>query len=223
MQHRAVSWKPLSRGLAVMLLALPFAVPAAAAVKELANDSFSGIGSIACQLGFLEGESGAVRLTADPGDYPYRVEKVRMLICPSGSSGTVILRLYEDNTGTVNPGLQLFEEIFQVTGSDDAFNEVDLSSYEIVIASGSVRVEIEWMQNSSPNGPGLANDTDGYVPNVNYIFASPPGAWFYANQLGVLGDWIVRMEIETNVGGPDPIFADGFESGDTYWWSVTTP
>ena len=206
----------LCGSLFVIVLALPGEVDAA--IKELSNDSFSGMGSITCQIGFVEGESGAVKLTADPGDYPYQVKKIRMLICPASTSGFVILRIYEDNTGTVLPGPLLYEEIVQVTGSDDALNEVDLSLSGIIIPSGSVRVELEWFQNSPP---GLANDLDGFVPNVNYIYADPPGAWFYANQLGVMGDWIIRMEIENDA--ETPIFADGFESGDTTAWSSVTP
>ena len=140
-----------------------------------------------------------------------------MLVCPSSTSGFVILRIYEDNTGTVLPGALIYEEIVQVSGADDALNELDLSLQAIVITSGSVRVELEWFQ-SSP--PGIANDLDGFVPNVNYIFATP-GGWLYANQLLMLGDWIIRMEIET--GAQPPIFVDGFESGDTTEWSAVSP
>jgi hypothetical protein len=191
--------------------------PSTAAIKELANDSFIGIGSVACQIGFVEGESAAARLTADPGDYPYLVRKVRMLICPASTSGFVILKIYEDNTGTVLPGPLIYEEIVQVTGSDDALNEVDLSLAGIIIPSGSVRVELEWFQDSPP---GVANDLDGIVTNANYIFAVP-GGWFYASQLGVTGDWIIRLEIETDA--ETPIFADDFETGNTTAWSVTAP
>jgi hypothetical protein len=85
-----------------------------------------------------------------------------------------------------------------------------------------VRVELEWMQGSPP---GLAGDTDWFVSNVNYIYAylDPPGVWqwVYADTLGVFGDWIVRLEIDT--GADDLIFADGFESGDTTRWSATSP
>lgn len=216
MTHRYRLGVPLS----VLTMALGLLLGGSAseaAIKELANDSFVGVGSVACQIGFLEGESAAVKLTADPGDYPYQIRKARMLICPASTSGFVILRIYEDNTGTVLPGPLLYEEIVQVTGSDAALNEVDLTLAAIVIPSGSVRVELEWFQ-SSP--PGLANDLDGFVPNANYIFAVP-GGWFYANQLGVLGDWIIRLEIETDA--ETPIFADDFETGGTTLWSVTSP
>ncbi|MCU0304382.1 MAG: hypothetical protein MUC56_10035 [Thermoanaerobaculales bacterium] len=199
-------------------LVLPLAgAPSEAAIKELANDNFPGVGSVACQIGFVEGESAAAKLTADLGDYPYQIRKARMLICPASTSGFVILRIYEDNTGTVLPGPLLYEEIVQVTGSDAALNEVDLTLAGIVVPSGSVRVELEWFQDSPP---GVAADIDGYFANVNYIFAVP-GGWFYANQLGVLGDWIIRLEIETDA--ETPIFVDDFETGNTAAWSVTSP
>jgi len=206
--------------LLVIVLALSGEVEAA--IKELANDSFSGTGSITCQIGFVAGESGAAKLTADPGDYPYQVLKIRMLVCPASTSGTVILRISEDNTGTVLPGPTIYEEIVQITGSDEAFNELDLSLNNIIITSGSVRVELNWYDEPPP--PGLANDLDGIVPNVNYIYAEiSPGVyqWFYAEQLGVPGDWIIRLEIDTSA--ETPIFVDGFESGDTTAWSIVTP
>ena len=217
MQQRTRQWQVWRRVSLAMILTLTMAAPAGAIVKELSNDSFSGIGSVTCQVGFDEGESAAVKLTADPADYPYQVLNVRMHICPASTSGFIILRLYEDNTGTVLPGLLLYEEIVQVTGSDDALNEVDLLANNIIVASGSVRVELEWFQDSPP---GVSNDLDGFVPNANYIYAVP-GIWFYADQLGVLGDWIIRMEIETDA--ETPIFADGFETGNTIAWSDTTP
>jgi hypothetical protein len=208
-------------GLLVGLI-LVGAAPARAAVKELANDSFTGTGTVHCQLGFVETESAAVKLTADPGDYPYQILKARMLICPASTTGFVSFRIYEDNTGTVLPGPLLYEEIVQVFGSDDALNELDLSANNIIITGGSVRIELEWMQNP---GPAIANDADWYVSNVNYIYAwiDPPGIyqWFYAEDLGVTGDWIIRLEIET--GADDLIFADGFESGDTTQWSSASP
>jgi hypothetical protein len=194
------------------------AASAPAAVKELANDSFTAPGSVTCQIGFAEGESGAAKLTAEPGDYPYRITKARFFVCPAATSGFVVLRISEDNSGTALPGAVLYEEIVQVTGSDDSLNEVDLSAAGLVISEGSVRLEVEFFQ-SAP--PGLAHDTDGYVPGVNFIYAIPPGAWYYANVLGVVGDWIIRLEIDTEV--ETPIFADGFEDGTTDAWAVVAP
>jgi hypothetical protein len=46
-------------------------------------------------------------------------------------------------------------------------------------------------------------------------------AWYFAEQLGVSGDWILRVVIDANEAAP--LFADGFESGDTNAWSATVP
>lgn len=192
-----------------------------ATIKELSNDGFDGLGSVTCQVGFAAGEVAAAKLTAQPGDYPYQIRKIRMFVCPASTSGFVVLRLSEDNSGTVAPGPILYEEVVSVTGSDAALNEVDLTTSNIIVSGGSVRVELEWFQNGPP---GVANDSDGIVPNVNYVYADLGGGlyqWFFAEQLGVPGDWIVRMEIET--AASDEIFADGFESGDTIAWSATVP
>jgi len=35
--------------------------------------------------------------------------------------------------------------------------------------------------------------------------------------LNVTGDWILRLEIETNVAG-DSVFTDNFERGDSSCW-----
>jgi len=164
MQQRTRQWQVWRRVSLAMILTLTMAAPVGAIVKELSNDSFSGIGSVTCQVGFLEGESAAVKLTADSGDYPYQILKVRMHICPASTAGHVTLRISEDNTGTVLPGPIIYEEIVQVTGSDDALNEVDLSANNIFVDSGSVRVELEWFQDSPP---GVSNDLDGFVPNAN--------------------------------------------------------
>jgi hypothetical protein len=42
-----------------------------------------------------------------------------------------------------------------------------------------------------------------------------------ADTLGVNGDWILRVVIDANEAAP--VFADGFESGDTGVWTVTVP
>jgi len=220
MVRPAGQWFTWLRWCGGLLVVLGAAAPAAATIKELSNDSFTGAGSVTCVLGFAESESVAAKLTADPGDYPYEIKKVRMLICPEPTSGFVILRIYEDNSGTVVPGPLLYEEIVQVTASDIALNEVDLSLQGIVISSGSVRVELAWYQ-AAPPGPGLSRDNDGFTPNVNYIYVNPPGTWVYADDAGVLGDWIIRMEIEASA--ETPIFADGFESDDTSEWTSTVP
>jgi len=97
-------------------------------------------------------------------------------------------------------------------------NDVDLSTLGIVIDSASVRVGVEFFPFPSP--PGLATDLEGPVPQTNFVFAiDPPGPniWYFAENLVLTGDWIIRLVIETD--SENAIFTDGFESGDTSAWS----
>jgi hypothetical protein len=43
------------------------------------------------------------------------------------------------------------------------------------------------------------------------------GGWWFAEDLGVTGDWILRIGIETNVTG-DRVFSDNFERGNQSCW-----
>lgn len=48
-----------------------------------------------------------------------------------------------------------------------------------------------------------------------------PGPVLWEGIVQVTGDWIIRLEIETGVGGP--IFAGGFEDGTSGAWSAVAP
>jgi hypothetical protein len=196
--------------------------PAAAVEKTLQNDSFSGTGSVICVTGqsFGEGEIAAARFTPAAGDYPFELLRILILACPNGAQADLVVKVWEDNGSSLDPGDLRYEEIFTLYGSDVALNEIDLSPFDIFFSEGSVRVGIEYLFGAAPTG--LATDIDGHVsPQPNFIYAIPPAAWMPADSLGVNGDWIVRVVIDAN--DAPPIFADGFESGDTSSWSATVP
>lgn len=191
-------------------------VSAHAGTKVLQNDGFNGFGSVACQLGAVEGEILAARLSADPGDYPFTIQKIEALVCPAGRTGYFIVSVWADDGVSLQPGTLLFSEIYQMTGADLSLNSIDLSAQNIVITSGKVRVGFELFQNP---GPTLATDTDGTISaGANFIYVHP--IWYYSENLGLFSDWIIRMEIQTPDG---EIFTDGFESGDTSTWSEVEP
>jgi hypothetical protein len=192
--------------------------PGFAVEKTLQNDSFSGTGSVTCQTGFIQGEIAAARFAALPSDYPFRIEKVQVLVCPGSTQNDFVLKVWQDDGVSRDPGVLLHEEIYTLFGSDSALNEVDLALENIVINADSVRIGFEYFFSGPP--PGFANDLGGHVvPQPNFIYAvSPIIRWFYADEVGVDGDWILRLVIETEVA--PPIFSDGFESGDTSAWST---
>ena len=210
----------LATGALVAMSFLP--TPLDAVEKTLQNDSFTGVGNLWCETGFVIEEIGAARFTAEPGDYPFTVERIQVLLCPDGPPVDLVVKVWNDDGSSVNPGTLLWEEIVTFTPSTSFLNEVDLSLDDITISSGSVRVGIEFFFAGSP--PGLArDDLDGITPQTNFIYATGPvpEGWYFAEQFEVSGDWILRVVIDAN--SSPPLFADGFESGDTGAWSATVP
>jgi hypothetical protein len=187
--------------------------------KTLQNDSFSGTGDLVCIPGFAVGEIGAARFSPQPEDYPFIIKKVQLILCPDGPPVDLVLNIWHDDGTSVNPGTSLFAEFVTFTPSTTLLNEVDLTIDDIVVHSGEVRVGIEFFNFGSP--PGLARDLDGINLETNFVFAVPPAQWIFAENLGVTGDWIIRLVIEAN--DAPPIFTDGFESGDTDGWSNRIP
>lgn len=214
-------WPPhaAARATSIIVVATLLCAPVGAVEKTLQNDSFTGVGDLMCIPGFAVEEIGAARFTAEPSDYPFTVERVQVLLCPDGPPVDLVVKIWNDDGSSVAPGTLLWDEIVNFTPSTAFLNEVDLSLDDITISSGSVRVGIEFFFAGSP--PGLARDLDGITPQANFVYAIPPGAWYFSEQLGVTGDWILRVVIDANAA--PPLFEDGFESGDTGAWSATVP
>jgi hypothetical protein len=203
-------------GVAVMVLMLG-AAPCSGAEIILQNDGFVPPGELVCIPGFDVGEIGAARFEATPQDYPFTLERIQVIICPDGPAANLVVKVWQDDGSSVAPGDLLHEDIYTLTPSSVYFNEIDISDQNIVVASGWVRVGIEFFFFPSP--PGLARDMDGITGGVNFVYALP-GIWYYSEQLGVEGDWIIRLVVDSS--SPMP-FVDGFESGDTSAWSSTVP
>jgi hypothetical protein len=196
--------------------------PVSAERKLLQNDSFTGTATFSQLASFAEQEYAAASFTADPADYPFRIEKVQALVLGQldGTIAMVSVTVWEED-GTAAPGTVIHTSTygFQVESSSTAINELDLSCENIVIDGGTVRVGIRWEYIGDPiNEPiGIAFDQDGIVALTNSLYAvSPFTGWWWADTLGVAGDWIIRLEIETDIAGS--IFGDGFERGDARCW-----
>jgi hypothetical protein len=174
--------------LALTSLALSLASSASAADITLQNDSFVDGASAGFQGGFAAGEIGAVRLHP-PDATPRLLKKVRFLFGGAAGTRDITLRIYDDAALTTNPGAQLFSGGYQVTASDTAMQEIDLSGQGIMI-SGPFRVGIEFTVGGAPS---IARDDDGTITaNRNFIYA---GFWAQSNFFGLTGDWIVRAVV----------------------------
>jgi len=205
----------------VVILALTCVVnaPVSAERKIIQNDSFTDSGILTGYAAFAQQEYVAATFTVDPADYPFRIEKVQTLALAllPGTIAMVSVTVWED-TGTTDPGMVLHTSTygFQLESSTTALNELDLSCENIVITSGSVRVGLRWEYVGDQIG--IAYDLDGITLLTNTVFSSPLGGWWLAEDLAVAGDWILRLEIETDIAGT--LFADGFERGDSSCWQA---
>jgi hypothetical protein len=157
--------------------------------STLLNDGFSGAGA-AFQGGFVSGEEAAV--TLGPVDRSFKVTKVRLLFGGTAGVRTVTLRIYAD-AGTASPGTLLHSADFQITASDSAFQELDLSGANVTLPAGRVRVSLRF---TADGLPCVARDGDGTITaGRNWIETG--GTWSDASSLGVTGDWIIRAEVVT--------------------------
>jgi len=206
-------------GVVVIAAGLSWSPIALSVEKILQNDSFTGAGQVACQVGSEEGEILAARFTPDPGDHPFTVEKIQVLICPDGIPGAFTMTVWQDDGVSLLPVDVLYQDFFPMTGSDIFLNEVDLSAENIVIDSGTIRVGFDLFQDPDPS---LATEPPGQpiTPAMNFVFV-PPNSWFYLEQFGAAGDWIIRVVVDANE--QPPVFVDGFESGDAGAWSDVLP
>jgi len=202
----------------VLVILIACGLPVSAERKILQNDSFTGTATFTHLATFADQEYAAAVFTADPADYPFRIEKVQALILAPlpGTIALVSVTVWED-IGTLAPGAVLSNSTYgyQVESSETAVNELVLSCENVVISDGPVRVGLRWEAVGDPIG--IAFDLDGYLPMVNTVYSSPLGGWWFAEDLGVTGDWILRIEIETNLTG-ETVFFDSFERGDQSCW-----
>jgi MYXO-CTERM domain-containing protein len=171
----------------VTLASLLLATTAARAQVELKNDSFVDGQTAGFQGGFVAGELGAARFI--PAG-PCTITKIQLFFGgQSTATKTVTVHIYDDSAGTNSPGSELMTATdVQMTGSDSALQEVDLTTLGQITASGPFRVGIEFQHAGYPS---IARDNDGNTyPDRNWIYTS--SGWFKSQALGVQGDWIIR-------------------------------
>lgn len=184
----------------------------AAQTEELRNDGFETGQPVSFQAGFVEGEIGAVRLVPTLS-CPCRVESLSLLFGGAGDMLPVLLRIWDDAAGNVEPGTPLYVDSFQLTGTNNALQVIDPSPTDVIV-NGPFRVGIEFTHSGLP---AIASDGDGNIDtNANFILAefAPFGFfWFRSADLGVTGDWVIRATISQVAVAPQvpllPVWGTG--------------
>jgi hypothetical protein len=182
------------------------ACPAGAQVVYLQNDGFSG-GTLSCNLSIGVDASLAAKFTAAPFQYPYTIDHVRVLGC-GGGFDAYFVDIYQDDGGAANPGPLLWQSAspYVIDGSQ-VFNDIPIATKPNpppAITSGSIRVVLVNFSFVAPIGFGT--DTNGITAHRNYV-RSAAGAWSFAEDVGISGDWILRLGI---VPPPVPVELQAF-------------
>lgn len=173
--------------------------------KELINDGCACDGTsetVGFQGGFIDGECWASVFVADAADYPYTLDYVNMFVGPSGEELFDVYVYQVD--GSNKPSASLGGESVQITGSQDSLAQVQMSDIGMdtyTVTEGNIAVVV--CLDGFDGEPAIARDVDGAdYKNRSWINASGLG-WYQASQLGVNGDWIMRLGIQTGASDTD--------------------
>ena len=190
-----------SRWLLVAAIVLSI-VSVAHAEVELKNDGFVSGGMANFQTGFVVNEAGASRFVAASAGR--QLLKLQLLWGGATTTERVTIKVFDDTAGTDVPGAELFAGEIELTGSDSAMQEIDLSVNNIIVPA-QFRVAIVFQH---AGAPAIASDGDATVAaDKNFLLAAGVG-WKKSSDLGITGDWVIRAFV-TDVAGPDPgMFCD---------------
>ena len=159
-------------------------------VSTLQNDNFTPGGSVAFSSGFAAGEAAAVRLGPQPAAFTIRT--VRFLFGGATTAHTVTLTIYQD-PGTDNPGAPIHTSDHAVTGSDAAFQEIDLTAQNVAVAANTtIRVAL-FVPHTGVPGIGY----DGARTAARNLLYVIPGGWVTSESLMIGGDFVIRAVIAT--------------------------
>jgi hypothetical protein len=197
-----------ARSSALLLAAFLAVSPAAASQeKELKNDSATGGASVALQLGFIEGETGAAVLAADPGDYPVTIKNIQVFIDKTP--------LFPDNSMTVE---LLVWDTDTISGTSPSLASAVYTSPNLQFGAGFLNewdIEFLGIQVNGPftvgcriidsggglglTSPSMVTDTDGCQGGKNWV-RQTNGVWANLCGFGVSGDLLIRSTVITGGG-----------------------
>lgn len=161
---------------------------------ELKNDGFVSGSAATFQNGFIAGEAGGSRFLAPSAGR--QLLKVQLLFGGAATMTNFTIKVFDDTAGTDAPGAELFMADFQLTGSDSAMQELDLTSANVLVPA-QFRVAFVFQ---TPAPPSIASDADGISADKNFILTA--AGWKKSSALGVPGDWVIRAFV-SDAGSPD--------------------
>ncbi len=211
---------------ALLFLAAPLAH---GDIITLQNDNLTNplLGVASC--GFIEGEYVSSIFIPEPGDYPVDILEVQFILTPVvagvGSCNPTAeatglnfpLRIWEDDAeAQLTPsGGPIYEDTsLLLFSSNTGINTVDLTSEGITVDDGPIRVAFEFPSD------GIAfplRDSDGITYARNLVYGDFGGdfQWQWSGNLGINGDWVMRLVIETSGTTDTDVDTDSDTDADT--------
>ncbi len=186
---------------AIQSLTVPFQSTPSRAAIELKNDGFVDSGApVYLQQGFITGEMAGVWLKVPTTVTAFKVDYFRVLVSGARRS-TPATRLQAffsmgiSTGGTYSPAIPRgIENAVNVTPghywndipAQDANNHKLPCAYPGDLIGGALEFTHDGL-------PSVGRDNDGMSnPLANTLFAIP-GGWTYSAELGLEGDWILRI------------------------------
>lgn len=209
MLHLALASRLVPRGALAAALLLTAASPSFASDVILQIDGLTDGSTAVVQGGFVEGETGAVILAAQAGQYPVTLKELQVFVNKQASvpftNVTVQLRVW--NTSTVSGSSpSLASAVYtspQIVFTAGAFNVWDVSSANIVLNGpftvGCTVVDTNFISFLQGNQPNLVTDNNGCQGGKNWV-RQTNGVWANLCSFGVSGDLAIRVKASTNAG-----------------------
>jgi len=216
--------------LAILATAMLAGGNAAADIITLQNDSLASpmLGTASC--GFVEEEYVAAVFVPETDMYPVQILQVQIALTPvtpgpmgfscnptAEASGLVFpLRIWvDDDECQVNPsGTPIYEDTaLTLSSSSTTVNTVDLASEGLIVDDGPIRVAFEFPADAVAF-PLRDNNGISACRNLVYGLFGADFQWQWAGGLGVTGDWVMRLVVDTGAGDADTD-ADTDTDGDT--------
>jgi hypothetical protein len=173
--------------------------PSVEAVRAVCDEqpplqNWTGGGAVVCPC-FVTGEQAGSVFTVPGGHFPIQIIRVGIgWGSQNGNTGTqeeYAIHIY--NAGLPNPGTPIFN-LLGPNLTDGFINEFELEPEpgDIIVNSGLVTVTLEFLNDSTLQGPSTVHDGNGCQSGKNVIYADP-GGWLNVCSLGLGGDWVFTL------------------------------
>lgn len=203
-------------GIALGAAALAAAQPAQSAIVTLQNDSLAALMLGTASCGFAENEYVASIFVPGEEMYPVQIMQIQLPLAPvtaggftcyptAEASGLVFpLRIWvdEDEAQLTPTGSTIYEDLdLALFSSSTTFNTIDVASEGLIVNEGPIRVAFEF----PADGVAFPYRDTGNTAYRNLVYGVFGGdfQWQWTNGLGVAGDWVMRLVVDTNVGATD--------------------